>query len=72
MVVMVKVGVEFVFEIMIVVGIIVELVYYELLYEMLFIVNIIVCKKLFEMNRIILDIVEYGCYLYNYVCLLLL
>lgn len=72
MIVMVKVGVELVFEIMIEVGIIEEFVYYELLYELLLIVNIIVRKKLFEMNCVIFDIVEYGCYLFDYVCKLLL
>lgn len=72
MIVMVKVGVELVFEIMVVFGIIEEFVYYELLYELLFIVNIIVCKCLYEMNVVIFDIVEYGNYLFFYVCVLLL
>lgn len=72
MIAMVKVGVELVFEIMVDFGIIEEFVYYELLYELSLIVNIIVCKCLYEMNVVIFDIVEYGNYLFFYVCVLLL
>lgn len=71
MVVMVKVGVEMVFDVMVVSGIYEEFVYYELLYELLLIVNIIVCKCLYEMNVVILDIVEYGNYLFVNVVILI-
>lgn len=72
MIVMVCVGVELVFEVMMVLGIIDELVYYELLYEFLLIVNMVVCKCLYEMNVVIFDIVEYGNYLFVNVVVLLL
>lgn len=69
---MIKCGVEVVFDVMVEVGILFEFVYYELLYEMLFIFNIIVCKCLYEMNVVILDIVEYGNYLFVNVVILIL
>lgn len=69
---MIKCGVEVVFDVMVEVGILFEFVYYELLYEILFIFNIIVCKCLYEMNVVILDIVEYGNYLFVNVVILIL
>lgn len=72
MIAMVKAGVELAFEIMVDFGIIEEFVYYELLYELSLIVNIIVRKRLYEMNVVIFDIVEYGNYLFFYVCVSLL
>ena len=38
--------------------------YYESLHETPLIANTIARKKLFEMNRVISDTAEYGCYLY--------
>ncbi len=72
MVAMVKAGVELAFETMTVAGIKDESAYYESLHETPLIANTIARKKLFEMNRIISDTAEYGCYLYNHACLPLL
>lgn len=72
MVAMVKAGVELAFETMTAAGIIDESAYYESLHETPLIANTIARKKLFEMNRTISDTAEYGCYLYNHVCLPLL
>ena len=36
------------------------------------IANLVARKKLYEMNRIISDTAEYGCYLFNHKCLPLL
>ena len=63
MVAMVKAGVELAYECMIEVGIKPESAYYESLHETPLIANTIARKKLFEMNRIISDTAEYGCYL---------
>lgn len=64
MVAMVKAGVELAFEAMVDAGIEPESAYYESLHETPLIANTIARKKLFEMNRIISDTAEYGCYLF--------
>jgi len=68
MVAMVKAGVELAFETMTETGIIDESAYYESLHEAPLIANTIARKKLFEMNRIISDTAEYGCYLFDHAC----
>lgn len=68
MVAMVKAGVELAFESMTEVGIIDESAYYESLHETPLIANTIARKKLFEMNRVISDTAEYGCYLFDHAC----
>ncbi len=62
----VKAGVELAFETMVASGIIEESAYYESLHELPLIANTIARKKLFEMNRIISDTAEYGCYLFDH------
>lgn len=62
----VKSGVELAFETMDEAGIIAESAYYESLHETPLIANTIARKKLFEMNRIISDTAEYGCYLFDH------
>ncbi len=62
----VKAGVELAFETMTDAGIIEESAYYESLHETPLIANTIARKKLFEMNRIISDTAEYGCYLFDH------
>ena len=62
----VKSGVELAFETMTEAGIIAESAYYESLHETPLIANTIARKKLFEMNRIISDTAEYGCYLFDH------
>ena len=64
MVAMVKAGVELAFEAMVEAGIQPESAYYESLHETPLIANTIARKKLYEMNRIISDTAEYGCYLF--------
>jgi ketol-acid reductoisomerase len=64
----VRAGVELAFEIMIKAGIKDESAYYESLHEAPLIANTIARKKLFEMNRIISDTAEYGCYLFDHAC----
>lgn len=64
----VKAGVELAFETMVEAGIIEESAYYESLHEVPLIANTIARKKLFEMNRIISDTAEYGCYLFDHSC----
>jgi ketol-acid reductoisomerase len=49
-----------------------ESAYYESLHETPLIANLVARKKLFEMNSIISDTAEYGCYLYNHACVPLL
>jgi ketol-acid reductoisomerase len=66
MVAMVKAGVELAFEVMVEVGIKPESAYYESLHEVPLIANTIARKKLYEMNRIISDTAEYGCYLFSH------
>lgn len=68
MVALVKSGVELAFEVMTESGIIEESAYYESLHETPLIANTIARKKLFEMNRIISDTAEYGCYLFDHAC----
>lgn len=68
MVAMVKSGVELAFEAMTDAGIIAESAYYESLHETPLIANTIARKKLFEMNRVISDTAEYGCYLFDHAC----
>src|SRR5690606_5800209 len=45
-----------------------ESAYYESLHETPLIANTIARKKLFEMNRVISDTAEYGCYLFDQAC----
>ncbi len=72
MIAFIKSGVELAFETMVDNGIIDESAYYESLHELPLIANLVARKKLFEMNRIISDTAEYGCYLFNQSCLPLL
>jgi ketol-acid reductoisomerase len=66
MVAMVKAGVELAFEVMVSAGIEPESAYYESLHETPLIANTIARKKLYEMNRVISDTAEYGCYLFSH------
>lgn len=66
MVAFVKAGVELAFETMTEAGIKEESAYYESLHETPLIANTIARKKLFEMNRVISDTAEYGCYLFDH------
>ncbi|GAB1855374.1 ketol-acid reductoisomerase [Flavobacteriaceae bacterium MHTCC 0001] len=68
MVAFVRAGVELAFEAMTESGIIDESAYYESLHETPLIANTIARKKLFEMNRVISDTAEYGCYLFDHAC----
>lgn len=68
MVAMVRAGVELAFEAMTDSGIIDESAYYESLHETPLIANTIARKKLYEMNRVISDTAEYGCYLFDHAC----
>jgi ketol-acid reductoisomerase len=72
MVAMVRAGVELAFEVMVAAGIQPESAYYESLHETPLIANTIARKKLFEMNRIISDTAEYGCYLFAHAAVPLL
>jgi len=65
---MVRAGVELAFESMTESGIIEESAYYESLHETPLIANTIARKKLFEMNNVISDTAEYGCYLFDHAC----
>ena len=65
---MVKAGVELAFETMVSAGIIDESAYYESLHETPLIANCIARKKLYEMNVVISDTAEYGCYLFDHAC----
>ena len=64
MVAMVKAGVELAFDTMVSAGIKEESAYYESLHEVPLISNLIARKKLYEMNVVISDTAEYGCYLF--------
>lgn len=64
----VKSGVELAFETMVNAGIIEDSAYYESLHELPLIANTVARKKLFEMNRVISDTAEYGCYLFDHAC----
>jgi len=68
MVAFIKAGVELAFETMVEAGIKPESAYYESLHETPLIANTIARKKLFEMNRVISDTAEYGCYLFDQAC----
>ncbi len=68
MVAFVRSGVELAFETMVQSGIKAESAYYESLHETPLIANTIARKKLFEMNRVISDTAEYGCYLFDHAC----
>ena len=72
MVAMVKAGVELAFETMTASGVIAESAYYESLHEVPLIANLIGRKKLYEMNKVISDTAEYGCYLFSHECVPLL
>ncbi|MCG8688901.1 MAG: ketol-acid reductoisomerase [Desulfobacterales bacterium] len=64
MIAMVKAGVELAYDTMVSAGIIEESAYYESLHEVPLISNLIARKKLYEMNVVISDTAEYGCYLF--------
>ena len=64
----IKSGVELAYETMTSAGIKNESAYYESLHETPLIANTIARKKLFEMNRVISDTAEYGCYLFDHAC----
>jgi len=64
MIAMVKAGVELAYDTMVSAGIIEESAYYESLHEVPLIANLIARKKLYEMNVVISDTAEYGCYLF--------
>src|SRR5210317_538010 len=68
LVAMIKAGVELAFETMVDAGIIEESAYYESLHETPLIANTIARKKLYEMNVVISDTAEYGCYLFDHAC----
>jgi ketol-acid reductoisomerase len=68
MVAFIRAGVELAFETMVEAGIKPESAYYESLHETPLIANTIARKKLFEMNRVISDTAEYGCYLFDQAC----
>jgi len=68
MVAFVRAGVELAFDTMVKSGIKEESAYYESLHELPLIANTVARKKLFEMNRIISDTAEYGCYLFDHAC----
>ena len=72
MVAMVRAGVELAFEAMVEAGIEPESAYYESLHEAPLIANTIARKKLYEMNAIISDTAEYGCYLFAHAAVPLL
>ncbi|MCH9661888.1 MAG: ketol-acid reductoisomerase [Bacteroidetes bacterium] len=66
MVAFVKAGVELAFDTMVASGIVEDSAYYESLHELPLIANTVARKKLFEMNSIISDTAEYGCYLFDH------
>jgi len=68
MVAMVRAGVELAFEAMTDSGIIEASAYYESLHETPLIANTIARRKLYEMNAVISDTAEYGCYLFDHAC----
>ena len=72
MVAMIRAGVELAFESMTDAGIKAESAYYESLHETPLIANLIGRKKLYEMNKVISDTAEYGCYLFSNVAVPLL
>jgi ketol-acid reductoisomerase len=68
MIAMVRAGVELAYEAMTAAGIKDESAYYESLHEVPLIANLISRKKLYEMNKVISDTAEYGCYLFANAC----
>jgi ketol-acid reductoisomerase len=68
MVAFVRTGVELAFDTRVASGIKDASAYYESLHETPLIANTIARKKLFEMNRVISDTAEYGCYLFDHAC----
>ena len=68
MVAFVRAGVELAFDTMVAAGIKDASAYYESLHETPLIANTIARKKLYEMNRVISDTAEYGCYLFDHAC----
>lgn len=68
MVAFVRAGVELAFDTMVSSGIKDASAYYESLHETPLIANTIARKKLYEMNRVISDTAEYGCYLFDHAC----
>ena len=68
MVALVRAGVELAFEAMTESGIIDASAYYESLHETPLIANTIARRKLYEMNSVISDTAEYGCYLFDHAC----
>ena len=64
LVAMVKAGCELAFETMVEAGIKEESAYYESLHEVPLIANLIDRRRLYEMNKVISDTAEYGCYLF--------
>ena len=63
---------ELAFECMVEVGMKPESAYYESLHETPLIANLIARKKLYEMNKVISDTAEYGCYLFSHAAVPLL
>ncbi|MBU1193234.1 MAG: ketol-acid reductoisomerase [Proteobacteria bacterium] len=72
MIAFVRAGVELAFDTMVETGIGEESAYYESLHELPLIANLIARKRLYEMNVVISDTAEYGCYLFNHKALPLL
>ncbi|WP_434939783.1 ketol-acid reductoisomerase [Shewanella sp. HL-SH8] len=72
LVAMIKAGVELAFDTMVASGIVEESAYYESLHETPLIANTIARKRLYEMNIVISDTAEYGCYLFNHAAVPLL
>jgi ketol-acid reductoisomerase len=72
MVAMIKAGVELAYDTMVSAGIVEESAYYESLHEVPLIANLIARKKLYEMNVVISDTAEYGCYLFSHTAVPLL
>jgi len=68
MIALAKAGVELCYDTMTAAGVKAESAYYESLHEAPLIANTIARKKLYEMNRIISDTAEYGCYLFDHAC----
>ena len=68
MVAMIKAGVELAFETMVDAGIKDASAYYESLHEVPLIANTVARRKLYEMNVVISDTAEYGCYLFDHAC----
>jgi len=68
MIAFVRAGVELAYETMLDSGIVSSSAYYESLHELPLIANTVARKKLFEMNKIISDTAEYGCYLFDHAC----